>query len=356
MQNNYYHHGLRKNYSGTVKWGQVTNKIYTNSLGFRDKEVRSIVKNSNGYRILFIGDSFTEGAGLPYEQTFVGKYSKSMESGNIEVFNAGVVSYSPKIYYLRLKQLIEIEDLEFNELFVFIDISDIQDEIDYSAWTPVNETWLRKMDAYVRSISFTYKLLRDNILNTKKFGVLKKIIRSIEVDEGEFKRHVVSGIDSGNNSDNLQKEELEGVIRMPDGYIKNWAEQRPQWTYNDQIYQKWGETGLKVAKHHMDKVYKLMQQYGIKMHIAVYPWPHQIKHHDLNSRQEKAWRKFSDERNIGFISYFPEFVKEDKEEVIKKYFIPGDIHWNERGHEIVYQKLKKYDKEHGGRTRMGAKK
>lgn len=187
IQNSYYSHGLRKNYSGTVKWGSETNRIYTNSLGFKDEKIRDVEKKTDRYRILFIGDSFTEGSGLPFDQTFVGKFSKSMQSHNSEILNAGVVSYSPKVYLYRLKHLIEEERLEFNELFVFIDISDIHDEISYSAWTPVEETWPRKMDAYVRSISFTYKLLRDNILNTQKLGVLKEVIEYAERQESKPK-------------------------------------------------------------------------------------------------------------------------------------------------------------------------
>lgn len=39
------------------------------------------------HRILFIGDSFTEGAGLPFEQTFVGMFSQGVP--DVDVLNAG---------------------------------------------------------------------------------------------------------------------------------------------------------------------------------------------------------------------------------------------------------------------------
>jgi hypothetical protein len=72
--NPYYHHDLKKNIRMKEKWGDRIYYISTNFLGFKDKCKRYIyIKNSsNKYRFLFIGDSFVEGIGFPYEKTFVG--------------------------------------------------------------------------------------------------------------------------------------------------------------------------------------------------------------------------------------------------------------------------------------------
>ena len=50
-----------------------------------------------------------------------------MSSKKIEVLNAGVSSYSPIIYFKKIEYLID-KGFEFDELIVFIDISDIEDE------------------------------------------------------------------------------------------------------------------------------------------------------------------------------------------------------------------------------------
>ena len=64
----YYHHDLRPNASFYDVWGYEKYKIHTNNLGFKDKNKREIkFKDRN---ILFIGDSFTEGVGLKFEDTF----------------------------------------------------------------------------------------------------------------------------------------------------------------------------------------------------------------------------------------------------------------------------------------------
>ena len=48
-----------------------------------------------------------------------------------EVLNAGVGSYSPIIYWRKIKYLIEDVGLRFDEVVVYIDISDAQDEASY---------------------------------------------------------------------------------------------------------------------------------------------------------------------------------------------------------------------------------
>ena len=84
-----------------------------------------------------MGDSFVEGLGLDYDETFVGLVDSMLREGEraIETLNAGVVSYSPKLYYLKLKGLVD-SGLKIDQAIVFVDISDIQDEIVYEQFRP----------------------------------------------------------------------------------------------------------------------------------------------------------------------------------------------------------------------------
>ena len=50
----YYHHDLRPNAYWTENWGSQTSNIYTNNLGFKDKQIRNVEFRENN--ILFIGD------------------------------------------------------------------------------------------------------------------------------------------------------------------------------------------------------------------------------------------------------------------------------------------------------------
>jgi hypothetical protein len=71
-----------------------------------------------------VGDSFTEGVGVPYEETFVGLGSAFP---NLDVLNAGVSDYGPSVYYLKTKYLLDL-GLQVNEIIVYVDISDVADE------------------------------------------------------------------------------------------------------------------------------------------------------------------------------------------------------------------------------------
>ena len=88
-----YHHTFGKNkvfYKNGIKY-------ITDSYGFRNSSVKNHQKKYER-SILFIGDSFTEGIGLNFEDTFVGIIKKTLSKKNIEVFNAARSSYSPIIY------------------------------------------------------------------------------------------------------------------------------------------------------------------------------------------------------------------------------------------------------------------
>lgn len=107
IKNPIYHHDLKKNFVQENYFQFKRYRIITNSLGFRDSKIHNIEKNSSKRRLVFIGDSFTEGVGLNYEDTFVGIIDAYLSKYSISVLNAGVSSYSPKIYYRKIKNLIE---------------------------------------------------------------------------------------------------------------------------------------------------------------------------------------------------------------------------------------------------------
>jgi hypothetical protein len=345
IENSYYHHGLRKNYQGTVSWGQEKHPLYTNDLGFKDAQCRVVPRKTDRHRILFIGDSFTEGAGLPFEQTFVGMFRQAFPL--VDVLNAGAVSFSPKLFYYRLKYLLEVEKLHFDELIVFIDISDINDEIEYSIWTPVEESPLRRLDAWLRSISFTYKMLRNNLLNVEKNRFLQGIIQHIDAGKPVSTPNPVKKTvaESPQEPAILVADVASGSpphVIMPPDFREKKVQEKPRWTFDKSIYEKWGRAGMTLAKYHMDLVARLMKERDIPMTIAVYPWPDQIRAEDRHSIQEVEWQRFCEERGIRFMSYFGDFVRDEPEEIVRKYFIPGDVHWNEQGHALVFQKLREY--------------
>jgi hypothetical protein len=128
-----YSHSFAANFDGDDLWGGHRYHIRTNALGFKDAVNRDVPLRSDRRRILFIGDSFTEGVALPYEQTFVGRFAAAFP--DVDVLNAGVSSYAPSVYFMKLKSLLDA-GLQFDEVIVYVDISDIQDEAIYYRYGP----------------------------------------------------------------------------------------------------------------------------------------------------------------------------------------------------------------------------
>ena len=89
-----YHHGFNKNVKVKIVWD---GKTFDMCIILLVQKVVIIKKNKN-FDIAFIGDSFSEGVGQSYENSFVGIIDKNKIKNN----KSGVSTYSPVIYYVKL--------------------------------------------------------------------------------------------------------------------------------------------------------------------------------------------------------------------------------------------------------------
>ncbi|MER3445435.1 MAG: hypothetical protein C4291_00750 [Candidatus Dadabacteria bacterium] len=115
------------NFKGEFKKGRVSSYVRMNSHGFRDKE-RSYEKGKDTFRIVVLGDSFTEGMQVPLEQTFPYILEERLNSGGsserFEVINLGVSGFGTAQEYLALKYygLRYHPDLVILEFFIGNDV------------------------------------------------------------------------------------------------------------------------------------------------------------------------------------------------------------------------------------------
>jgi hypothetical protein len=278
-------------------------RIRTNSLGFKDSLIREIDLDTGGYRILFMGDSFTEGIGFPFENTFVGRIAEAYKPYDIEVLNAAVGSYSPIIYWRKTRYLVEDLHLRFNELIVFLDISDAYDEAEYYTLNDREDVIDRE---------------RNPVNNSGYLPGLGDILRTHTIGIYFFAR-------------TLQK----ALGMEPDHRVNQRA---ALWTTDRNSFREFGERGLELMAVYMEKLFDLLQRNDITLTVAVYPWPDQIINNDLHSIQVEFWQAWCATHEVRFINYFPEFVlggNADGVDILGTYFIPGDVHWNGVGHKLV---------------------
>jgi hypothetical protein len=317
-----YHHDLKPNASsdGAI-WGGNNYTIHTDSLGFKSAGVRITPVAGDRPRVLFIGDSFTEGLGYEHPETFVGRIEAAMAEQGVEVFNAGVSSYSPIIYWRKTKYLIEDVGLQFQDLVVFLDISDIEDEARFYRLTDQGtvERLKREPGNAQRDI-------------TDKSGLsIKRLLRNNTVFTYALVKATRDAFYGSAGSQQLST-----------------GRARARWTVDETLFNAYGREGLARAAGNMTRLHELLSTHGVRLTIAVYPWPDQIISSDLNSIQVSFWKKWAEATGVRFLNYFPCFIREDGgDSVLEEYFIPGDVHWNERGHELVAENFLQWFTEPG---------
>jgi len=307
-----YDHTLKAKYEGFDVWGTRRARVLTNSLGFRDASTRDVPLVTDRKRIVFIGDSFTEGLGVDYQETFVGRFASAFP--DFDVLNAGVNSYSPSVYYEKLKYFLDF-GLRFDEAIVYIDVSDIYDE----------------------AVNYSYN----------EHGVLQWVFnRSIPKKRWERMFYIPDFLNQvwqlQKWARNATRATLQDLMLSNRIYSQNHT--LANWTYdaNASGYGAAGvEGGIQKARQQMDRLYEVLSGHGIPLSVGVYPWPQQLLYDSENSRQVKLWRDWCTGKCKRFFNHFPALFryKEKDPDFVRNLFIWGDMHYNPRGHQILANDL-----------------
>lgn len=332
VQNEYYHHGLSPNKSVLTKWGEIEYSLYTNSLGFRDFSVRDVPLKSDKKRLLIMGDSHTEAVGVPFEKSFTGTLISLSDTSKVDILNGAAVSYSPRLYYLKTKYLIEHVGLDIDELYVFIDISDIQNEIAYQHFEPQSINFNEKLSYHFKKFFERHSITFYSVATISKAKHREEFYKKTR---SYFKGRVDNQTELyATFFDKMDDEEL---LNNPDFHEVGY------WLGNPKYMKLWGQEGLKLGAKQMEKLLDLCKKNDIKLTISVHPWIPQILNKDIHPVYVDFWQKFAENYGIGFINMFPLFINDqDPETIVKEYYIHNDNHWNEKGHQLVGRSLAPY--------------
>jgi hypothetical protein len=274
--------------------------------------------------VLLIGDSFVEGIGMNFEDSFAGLLQEAGQkrSEKIEFLNAGVASYSPAIYYKKIKYLLDI-GLQFDEVVVFSDTSDVTDEatsyfcIDddpkYRAHCTASEGSRQPVASAPKASEFFI----DRFVVTNRVRIaIKKSIQSLL---GNRRRSI--------NTDHFR---IGWVFPGPDAS-------------ND--YKPLGaEGGIARSLQNMRALSDLLAARKIPITIAVYPWAQQLAQGDRHSRQVSLWREFCEGRCKAFINLFPPFfaATESDRKWYEHLYILGDDHFSAEGNRMMFRELARH--------------
>ena len=311
-----YHHGLKANVKmKNVKGFDGNYTFCTDNHGFRYKCNNSIRGKSFDYA--FMGDSFTEGSSVSYEDSFVGMFEKAT---NKKVANLGVVSYAPKIYLSKLNFLLE-KGYTFEHVIIPIDISDLyDDDVSYRLKKNyiVEDNFERGEKLKIR------RFLRKNFPFTNFYMFVIKNLNQVGYKP----------VNLENNKPSFHKDVL----------------LKAKWTYSSDKfidgYWKPVQSAQNEMIETMTKLYELLSKRNIPLSIVIYPWPQQLENDNENSKHVQMWRLFCENKCANFINLFPIFFKEKKDhgylETYKKYYWWNDMHFNIEGNVLVAKEMLKY--------------
>ncbi|MBN1338939.1 MAG: hypothetical protein JXA03_06430 [Bacteroidales bacterium] len=308
----WFHHGLLPNQDTRAQWGGQIYPFTTNSLGFRDGVVREVNPAQPPQKYLIMGDSFLEGVGMVWEETVAGILEEKLTDSGTAVYNSAVVSYSPVFHYLKLKYLIEHEKFIPNRLLVFIDNSDPLNEITYREFKPWYENRTKKLLHAIKRFLYRRSYIYYSVSTLIRAGSANPI-----TDQWNRKM-------GGSLLDETEKEAT--------GFINAF----PLWSHDRTLYEKWGRQGLTLAVENMTRLMRLCKQHDIDVTMIIYPWPTAILKRDMLNLQVDFWQRFANEHQAGFVNLYPPFINAGHpEDIVRKYFIPGDVHWNSEGNSFV---------------------
>ena len=209
---------------------------------------------------------------------------------------------------------------KFKEIIFFIDISDFYDD---------NVTYKLNKNLTISEIDFKNKglkrrqFLRTNFPLTNYYMYVIKKNRQLNIkDDKNYKKGATPSFNKKVNY-------------------------KAEWTYynhkNHLEYVGTIKEGQKNLINIMSRIYHMLKKNNIKMTIAVYPWPQQLKNDKVDSKHVVMWEEFCKTRCNNFINYFPLFFEEKGEnsflEVYKKYYFWNDVHFNKEGNKIIAKKL-----------------
>jgi hypothetical protein len=100
--------------------------------------------------------------------------------------------------------------------------------------------------------------------------------------------------------------------------------------------------GIRKNLEYMRNLKHLLDKRNIKMTIIVYPWPTQLFFENESHLGVTIWKDFCIKEDCyNFIDvnkyFFDEIQKSSEREVIKKYYIRGDVHFNEEGNKKLFE-------------------
>ncbi len=311
-----YDHGLKPNVSIDRQFGPIVYPFKTDRFGFRTGDCAGTDADlANGKPSVFvIGDSFAEGMGVPFEQSFPGLLACEWRRQGYAVWNLGSQSYSPLIYSYKVRDSVDRLKTTPRDIFVFLDMSDIADEV--LSYVEKDGRVLKAQSPPGSETVGTFRASVGRFLqNNSVTGALAMMVRLA-----------------------LQQQTGHALTNHSRG---SWAE--------DPVQMKaYGERGLALSAEHLGRIVDDCARWNCKLTLIVYPWPNQIAAGDRDGIQVRYWRDWAARNNVRFIDGFAPFFALPKDIALRDLYLTGDVHFSAAGHRLLSRTVADAVKNGGG--------
>jgi lysophospholipase L1-like esterase len=345
-------------------WGDRKIRFYTNSLGWKDgRPGRVVEKRPDRERIVVLGDSFTEGLGYVQEQTLSGVVERTLNAAGqpCEVLNGGRSSYCPLLEYQRLKKFINA-GYHADTVVLLYDVSDVQDEIYYTSryqYSPAGEPerfrgW--SYQPWVRALYNHSALVRSlRRLTQKPEGSLTHPgpQEATAPERPEIPPELKPGAPP------ITAQRLVQLSPWAFGVLRN------NWMVHPASLAGWAEDGLQSSFASLRRIQRLTREHGIRLVIVIYPIPQMLYTREdpayyavlkrtfprwfadrevilgtrpgpLVTEYERRVQDFCRQQGIELLDLIPGFQRVPE---WHRLYIPGDLHFNERGHQLAGERI-----------------
>lgn len=283
----------------------------------RDARIRTVSPvRPPGGRILLLGDSYIDGVGVEFSQTVAGQLAAALGSRGVEILNGGIASFCPTLIEARLKSWVEKDGLQFDIAAVFIDISDLDNEL---------------------------RLQRDSRGSFLKQNNLE-FLSDLEQHEKQF--WVRTWLETGLEKNLLLFGALARSLRQFYEKLGSPGSATTAYVFSDwPAYrgplESWIQESIRRQSLAMERLLALCEKQGARLVVVVYPWLEQIERGRLEDRHTQFWKEWSERHQLPFLSLYPDFI-ERRNRITDYTLSANDGHWNARGSRLVADQFVKF--------------
>lgn len=158
----------------------------TNSIGIAEKEIKK--EKGSKFRILAIGDSFTEGVGTSYEDSWVKKMESRWKERNVQTINAGIGGSDPVYEFVLYRD--KLLDYHPDLVVLTINSSDIFDIVGRGGFERFKEDGTAGQKApsweWIYASNHLFRMIMHGV-----FGYNSSLIKDTRSEENKSKSIII---------------------------------------------------------------------------------------------------------------------------------------------------------------------